>query len=180
MNILKKMFGSNRKSLEELRKRNDESDIDRVSCMDIVRTIRSRVETFKHPKGMVVVLLEGCRVQIYFFDGIARTSWGYNNHQFSTDRVGQTFLVGFPLKFVLTVNTESLLPDVLRREFIQHEMSIGSLWKLDPNAWDYELMKVLHSNDLGIRVSFDHVPVPKTTVDIAADQGKQREFESTS
>lgn len=158
MNLFKKLFGPSRESLEDLRERIDESDVDRVSCMDIVRTIRSHVAAFKHPKGMVVVLLEGCRVRITFFDGIARTSWGYNNHQFSTDRVGQTFLVGPPMAFALTVNTESLLPDVLRREFSQHELSIGSLWKLDPTAWDYEAMKVLHSNHFGIRISFDHVP----------------------
>lgn len=158
MNQFKRVFGPSRESLENLRERIDASDVDRVSCMDIVRKIRSRVAAFKHPRGMVVVLLEGCQVQIYFFDGISRASWGYNTHQFSTDLVGQTFLVGAPMEFALTVNTESLLPDVLRREFSQHEMSIGSLWKLDPVAWDYEAMKVLHSNDFGIRISFDYVP----------------------
>jgi hypothetical protein len=157
MKLFKKLFGRSRESLEDLCERIDESDVDRVSCMDIVRTIRSCVAGFKHPKGMVVVLLEGCRVRIFVFDGIARTSWGYNNQQFSTDRIGQSFLVGPPMEFALTVNTESLLTDVLRREFGQHEMSIGSLWKLDPTAWDYEVMKVLHSNDFGIRISFDHV-----------------------
>jgi hypothetical protein len=104
---------------------------------------------------MVVVLLEGCRVQMHFFDGVSRTSWGYNNHQFSTDLVGQTFLVGPPTQVFLTVNTESLLPGVLRKEFSRCEMSAQPLWRLNPNAWDYEVMKAMHSGDVGIRISFD-------------------------
>jgi hypothetical protein len=126
--------------------------------MDVVRTIRERVGQFRCKKGMVVVLLEGCRVQIYLFDGVARTSWGYNNHVFSTDRIGETFLVGPPIVLALTVNTESLLPGILQKEFSQCDMSIGKLWKLDPSAWDYEMMKAFHGDDVGIRISFESLP----------------------
>lgn len=155
MSFWKRIFGQDSIPAEERRERIDESDVDRVSCMDVVRMIRDRVATFSTSKGMVVVLLEGCRVQIYFFDGISQTSWGYNNHQFSTDRVGETFLVGPPTEIVLTVNTEHLLPDVIKREFASCDMSAGPLWKLDPTAWDYEAMKALHGGDVGIRISFD-------------------------
>ena len=120
--------------------------------------IRKEVATFKRSKGMVVVRLEGCRVRMYFFDGVSRTSWGYNNHQFTTDRVGQTFLVGPPAEVALTVNTESLLPGILKREFLGCDMSSGAIWMLDPTAWDYEAMKALHSGDVGIRISFDELP----------------------
>lgn len=125
--------------------------------MDVVQLIRDRVAKFKHPKGMVVVLLEGCRVQIYFFDGIARTSWGYNSGEFTTDRVGETFQLGPPIVMVLTINTESLLASVLQREFKQCDMKAGPLWRLDPTAWDYEMMKVMHAGDIGIRISFDDI-----------------------
>lgn len=155
MSFWRKIFGQSQEQLEELR---DESDISRVSCMDVVRTIRKRVAEFKRTKGMIVALLEGCRVQIYFFDGIARTSWEYVNNQFLTDRVGETFIVGPPMVFALTINTESLLPGVLKREFAHCEMSIGNLWQLDPTAWDYKAQKLLHGDDVGIRISFDHLP----------------------
>jgi hypothetical protein len=160
MSLWKRFFGRNHIPLEELRECIDASDVDRVSCMDVVCTIRRQVAGFKRSSGMVVVLLEGCRVQIFFFDGIARTSWGYNNHKFSTDLVGQTFLIGPPTVLALTVNTESLLPRILQREFCHCDMSMGNLWQLDPSAWDYEVMKVLHSNDVGIRISFDQLLIP--------------------
>lgn len=158
MSFWRRLFRLKHTLPKELRERIDESDVDRVSCMDVVRTIRERVSGFRRAKGMVVVLLEGCRVQIYLFDGIVRTSWGYNDHQFSTDRVGQTFLVGPPILLTLTVNTEALLPGILKKEFRDCDMSIGELWKLDPTAWDYEIMKTLHSNDVGIRISFEKLP----------------------
>lgn len=158
MSFWKKLFGLGGIPAEERRERIDESDIDRASCMDVVWIIRDRVATFRRSEGMVVVLLEGCRVQIYFFDGISRASWGYNNRQFSTDRVGEMFLVGPPTEIALTVNTEHLLPDVIKREFASCDMSVGPLWKLDPTAWDYEAMKVLHGGDVGIRISLDSLP----------------------
>jgi hypothetical protein len=144
MSIWKRIFGRGAVPAEERRERIDQSDVNRVSCMDVVRTIQARVASFGKSKGMVLVLLEGCRVRMYFFDGVSRTSWGYNNHQFSTDRVGETFLMGPPTEVALTVNTEHLLPDVMKREFAGRDMSIGPLWNLDPTAWDYEAMKALH------------------------------------
>lgn len=158
MSFWKSFFGKTKTPAEERRERIDDSDQDRVSCMDVARTIRDRVAAFNRSSGMVVVLLEGCRVQIYYFDGVARTSWGYNNHQFSTDRVGETFLVGPPTVLALTVNTEHLLTEVIEREFADYDMNIGPLWKLDPAAWDYEMMKALHEGDVGIRISFDQLP----------------------
>ena len=158
MSFWKRLLGLGHTPPEELRERISASDVERVSCMDVVRTIRERVGQFRGAKGMVVVLLEGCRVQIYLFDGIARTSWGYNNQVFSTDRVGETALVGPPIVFALTLNNESLLAGILQKEFSECEMSIGKLWKLDPSAWDYEMMKALHGDDVGIRISFDSLP----------------------
>jgi len=164
MNIWKRLFGSrtkatpSRESLENLRDSTGETDVERCSCMDVVQLIGGRVAKFKHPKGMVVVLQEGCRVQIYFFDGVARTTWGYNNGQFTTDHVGEVFQLGPPSVMILTINTESLLLSVLQREFKQCDMKVGPLWQLDPTAWDYEMMKVLHADDVGIRISFDAIP----------------------
>jgi len=136
-------------------------DIDRVSCMDVALIIRKRVGEFVQSQGMVVVVQEGCRVQIHYFDGIARTSWGYNNRQFSTDMVGRTFLVGPPTVLALSPGAEPELAAVLQREFAQCEMSVGKLWKLDPTAWDFEAMEALHRNDVGIRISFNQLPAVK-------------------
>ena len=151
MSIFKRIFGKDDHSLENLR------EPGRVSCMDIVEFIKSSVYSFEHNKGMVVVILEGCKVQIFLFDGVARTSWGYNNHQFSTDRVGQTFLIGPPSVFAVTLNTEHLLAKAIQREFQRFDMSIGHLWKLDKTAWDYEAMEALHRDDVGIRISFENL-----------------------
>ena len=57
MNSFKKLFGPSRDSLEELRGRIDESDVDRVSCMDITRTIQSRLVR-KETRGQAMGLLD--------------------------------------------------------------------------------------------------------------------------
>ncbi len=158
MSFWKRVFGQCGISPEERRQRIDETDVERVSCMDVVRMIRNRVAKFSRSKGMVVLLLEGCKVQMYFFDGVSRTSWGYNNHQFSTDRVGQTFLVGPPTVVALNANTEHLLADVVRKAFPHCDTNVAPLWKLDPTARDYQVMLAMHGGDISIRLSFDELP----------------------
>jgi hypothetical protein len=157
MSIWKSLFGKKADSRDEMRNGFGSGDVERVSCMDIVRIIRQQVAELKNSQAMVVVILEGLHVQIFFFDGISRVSWGYNNRQFSTDDVGRRFLVGPPFDCTLSINADSdaLLPKVLQREFSDCYISIGKLWRLDPHAWDYEQMKILHGNDVGIRISFD-------------------------
>jgi len=158
MSLLKRIFERGGNPAEVHRERNEESDVDRVSCMDVVRMIRARVATFRRSKGMVVVLLEGCRVQIYFFDGISQTTWMYINHQFSTNRLGEMFLVGPPTEVVLAVDIKQPLAAVMKSEFACYDMSITPLWKLDRTAWDYEVMKALHGGDVDIRISFESLP----------------------
>lgn len=153
MSLLKKLFGQEHTPPEELR-----NEVGRVSCMDVVRTIRERVIGFTMGKGMVVVLLEGYRIQLYFFDGISHVSWSYSNQVFSTNLIGQTFLKGLPTEFMLSINAESLLPEILKREFVQNDMNIAKLWKLDSTAPDYKMMKILHDNDVSIRISFEDLP----------------------
>lgn len=157
MSIWKKLFCQPKIPLEERRDGFEVEGMQRVSCMDIVHLIKDSVSNFKSSEGMVVVLLEGYRVQIYLFDGISHVSWGYNNHIFSTDNIGKLFMVEPPLLLFLCMNTETLLPVVLKREFVDYDMSIGKLWKLNPQAWDYEMMRVLHENDISIRISFDKI-----------------------
>jgi hypothetical protein len=159
MSIWGSLFGKQKKqqSLEEMRDGIDASDCLRVSCMDIVRIVRQRVSELRNTQAMVVILLEGLRVQIFFFDGIARASWGYNNQQFTTDAIGKGFLSEPPMEFALTVTpgADKLLPQVLKREFQGCDMTVGQLWRLDPNAWDYKFMKSLYEDDVGIRISFE-------------------------
>ena len=156
MSIWSSLFGKRSKWQYNPHEHIVSSDVERFGCMDIVQIIRQHVAEFKQSQGMVVVLLEGLRVQIFFFDGIAHASWGYNNEQFSTDAIGQKFLVGSPIVLALSsqANSDSLLPEVVQREFANCDVSIGKLWRLDPTAWDYETMKVMHGNDVGIRISF--------------------------
>lgn len=158
MNIWKKLFGQDKTPLEERRDGFEVNGMQRVSCMDIVLIIRYEVSKFKRPAGMVVVLLEGYRVQLYLFDGIAHTSWDYTNQIFSTDLVGKLFLIQPPILLFLSMNAETLLPVILQREFAGYDMNIGKLWKLNPNAWDYDTMKLLHENDVSIRISFETIP----------------------
>jgi len=158
MSIWKNLFGQPKIPLEEKREGFEVDGMSRVSCMDVVRIIKERVSNFKRSEGMVVVLLEVYRIQIYFFDGIAHTSWDYTNHVFSTDNVGKFFLIDPPIVLILSMNAETLLPEILQREFAEYEMNIGKLWKLDPKAWDYETMKILHDSDISIRISFDNIP----------------------
>ena len=56
----------------------------------------------------------------------------------------------------LSINSDAdtLVPKVLQGEFRDCDVSVGNLWRLDPIAWDYESMKVLHGCDVGIRISF--------------------------
>lgn len=138
---------------------NKNTESSKVSCYNIIRAIRKRITEFHYTKGMVVLIIEECRVQIYFFDGIAHTSWGYNNHIFSTDLVGQTFLESPAQEFALDFNEMILLPNIIKREFVRDEISISSLWKLDIYAWDYEIMKKQHENDIAIRISFDDLQI---------------------
>ncbi len=142
---------------ERMKSAND----DRVTCMEVANLIREHVLGFKSPKGMVVVLLVGLRIEIYSFDGIEKASWGYNDSQFSTDANGRRFLTGPPILLSLAHDTESQLPIVLKREFGGCDMSIGKLWKLDPSAPDYNMMHLMHGDDVGVRISFDELPVIK-------------------
>ena len=157
MSLWKKLFGRYKIPIEERRDGFEEDGIKRVSCMDIVRIIKDRVSNFKRSEGMVLVLLEGYRIQMYLFDGIAHTSWDYTNHIFSADQVGKESLIEPAIVLALSVNTETVLPIILQREFAEYDVNIGKLWKLDPNAFDYDIMKALHSNDIFIRISFDKI-----------------------
>jgi hypothetical protein len=55
---------------------------------------------------------------------------------FSTDRVGEAFLAGPPLKFVLTRTPQDLSPAV--REFAGCDIHMQSLWLLDQTTWDFK------------------------------------------
>jgi hypothetical protein len=103
---------------------------------------------------MVLVILEGCNAQIYFFNGVPRVSWNYSNEQLSLDRVAHACQDGPPVTQVININEESQLPAVLRREFAHCDMNVQKLWHLDPTAWDYAMMEALHRDDVGIRISF--------------------------
>jgi hypothetical protein len=139
MGILYKLFG--RSSSDS----GSSGDVDRVRCMDIVNVIRSRASAFSADKGMALVLLEGCRVTLYLFKGVSRCSWSYTNEQFTTDRVGETCLdPESPQVFSLHFGGQDKLLSVLEREFRECEVSAQQLWHLDPNAWDYEVMKSMH------------------------------------
>ncbi len=157
MSLLKKLLQSHKIPIEERRDGFEVDGLQRVSCMDIVRIIKESVYNFKRSEGMVVVLLEGYRVQIYLFDGIARTSWDYTNHIFSTDRISNCYLVGPPIVLLLSMNTETVLPIIMQREFAEYDIKIGKLWKLNTQAWDYEMMKILHENNISIRISFERI-----------------------
>lgn len=104
---------------------------------------------------MVVLLIFESRAVIYFFDGLARISWGYNHGEFTTDEIGKQLLVGGPVEFTLKPNANKVMPAVLQREFAEHDMSIGKLWRLNPNASDYAIMQVMHGDDIGVRISFE-------------------------
>jgi len=155
MKIFKKLFGRNKISPEERRDGAKMDGMQRVSCMDVVNIIKDNVSNFQKSEGMVVVLLEGFRIKIFMFDGIAHASWGYNNHIFSTDST--VFLIEPRIELLLSSNAQTLLSGILQREFSEFDMSIGNLWKLNPEGWDYDRMKALHGNDIGIRISFDKI-----------------------
>lgn len=149
MNILRKLFGGS----STLHASSDEPG--RVSCEEVVDIICSKASNFTNGRGMVLILLEICEIQVYFFNGAPRVSWKYENHQFSTDRVGQTILEGPPLKFILRVNDESRLAKVIQKKFRQHDIGITPLWHLDRSASDYHIMEIMHRDDAGIRISFE-------------------------
>lgn len=163
MSFLGNLFKRNSIAPEERRERLDANDAERVSCMDVVRTIKAKVAGFSGAAGMVVVLLEWRTVRIFLFDGIARVTWGYNNQVFSTDRIGQTYLVGPPITLALSVGSEPLLSRILQREFHGCEITVGKLWKFDPNAADYVMMELLHRDDVGVRISFDNLSARNRT-----------------
>ncbi len=160
MNFWRKLFNRHKVPIEERRDCPVDDGRKSVSCMDVVQIIRDCVSSFKGSEGMVVVILEGYRLQIYLFDGIAHTSWGYNNHIFSTDLVGKTFLIEPPVELSISTYADPMLPIILQKEFEDNDIKIGKLWKLNPQAPDYEMMKILHENDISIRISFERVKQP--------------------
>ncbi len=78
---------------------------------------------------MVVVIQTGYRVQLYFFDGITRCSWHYDyaEHQFTTDRVGHTFLKNSPVKVTLQPDELHKLRKTVQRAFGGRDMIVKAL-----------------------------------------------------
>lgn len=130
------------------------SEEGRVGAGEIGDLIAERAKHFRGGRGMVLVLQEGLRIRVYFFNGAPRCSWNYANEQLSLDRVAQTLQDGPPVEFALREREMASLASALRRRFGHCEVSVQALWHLDPNAWDYAVMKSLHEHDVGIRLSF--------------------------
>lgn len=126
---------------------------ERVDCNEVVNAIQQRMRNFKNGKGMILVVQEACKVNVYYFNGHPKCSWNYTNHQLFTDRAGETFLEDKPEQYVLKINKEPNLASLIKQNFSSYEVSVNPLWKLNPQAWDYDAMKVMHEHDFGIRIS---------------------------
>ena len=126
----------------------------RVGACEIEDLIVTRKEAFKQGRGMVLVLQEDRRVRVFFFNGVSRFSWNYTNYELNLDRIGQATQEGPPVKSGLRQNEVPTFISTLRSRFWQCDTTIQSLWKLNPNARDYEAMKAKHQHELGMRISF--------------------------
>jgi len=126
----------------------------RVNVGNVVELIKERAARFRGGRGMVLVIQEGLCLQIYLFNGRPYCSWRYVKGQFSTDRGSEAFLEGTPLKAVLKETEHDKLRAALQCVFSDCDMSVTPLWKLNPYASDYDIMRKLHKNDYGIRISF--------------------------
>ena len=123
-----------------------------VGVLGVRDLIYERAAKFKAGRGMVLVLQEGRRVRLYFFNGNPKVSWSYTNGQLSLSREGQTVLDRSPVELVLKSGEEDHLAS-LQSWFSRCDSTVDPLWKRDPGTWDYQLEK-LHQFDLGIRISF--------------------------
>ncbi len=91
---------------------------------------------------------------MYVVDGVYKCTWGYNNEVFSIDPRAEQFLQKPVTSMKLKSGFEAELVPTLQKAFHDNDMSVGQLWRLDPNAWDYASMKLMHEYDFGIRISF--------------------------
>jgi hypothetical protein len=147
MGLWKRLFGGNEPG--------GSSEEGRVGAREIGDLISERAARFRGGRGMVLILQEGLRVRVFFFNGVPRCSWNYTNEQLSLDRVVQIIQEGPPVEFALREREIASLAPALRTKFSRCETSVQPLWHLDPNAWDYEVMRSMHEHDVGIRISFE-------------------------
>ena len=103
---------------------------------------------------MVLAIQEGRNIRLFFFNGYPKVSWNYTDGQLSLDRVGNAIIEGPPVGLVLKSGGQVKFAESLRAKFSKCDSTVGPLWKLDPGAWDYQVMKLQHQYDLGIRISF--------------------------
>ena len=125
-----------------------------VSAREVAQAIQERAARFRGGRGMVVVIQDGFEVLLYYFDGISRYSWDWVEGQFSTDRLGRTFLELPPSQFTLRMDEEYELKSVLQETFRGHEMSVHPLHHVTKPGWDYAIQKAIHGVDCAVRISF--------------------------
>jgi hypothetical protein len=126
---------------------------DGISPEELVQNIRDRAARFTGV-GMVIILQEYYSIKMYVVDGVYKCTWGYNKEVFSIDKIAEPYLQKPVTVMKLKSGCEAALVPCLRDAFDKNEMSVGQLWRLDPTAWDYEAMKLMHQYDFGIRISF--------------------------
>jgi len=124
-----------------------------VSALRIVDLIMERAIHFRGRQGMVVVIQDGCRIQIYFFNGHPKCVWNYTEGEFSTDQFGQQFFEGPPLEVILEKDDEPMLKVVLSHVFRDYDMSVQPLVQIVELGWDYEIEMEQHKHDCAIRIS---------------------------
>ncbi len=126
---------------------------DGISPAELVEIINNRAKGFAGA-GMVIILQEYYSIKMYVVDGVYKCTWGYNKGVFSIDPSAEPFLQKPVSPMKLMSGFEAELVPSLQKAFHNNDMSVGQLWRLDPNAWDYDSMKMLHQYDFGIRISF--------------------------
>ena len=71
------------------------------------------------------------------------------------DQVAETIQEGPPVEFALLSREIASLVPTLATRSSHCETNVQPLWHLDPNAWDYGVMKSLQAHDIGLEISFD-------------------------
>ncbi len=125
-----------------------------VGVREVGDLISERAARFKGGLGMVLILQEGRRVRLYFFNGNPKVSYSYTNEQLSLSSEGQRVLDKSPVEMVLKSGEDAKFALSLQAKFSKYDSTSGPLWRLDPSAWDYQVMKLQHQYDFGIRISF--------------------------
>ena len=109
---------------------------ERRTASVICDLIANGVTRFKDDRGMVLILQEGLRIRLFFFNGVPKCSWNYTNGALHLDRVGESVLERPPTELALAEEDLAALATTVRSRFRHCESVVSPLWRLDPAAWD--------------------------------------------